>query len=70
LVTTISDLPPADVTWSAVSLSLSIERAASTTAAPSLANATLMALPIPLLAPVTIATFEANRFVILSSFSK
>ena len=37
------------------------------TVAASCANATLMALPIPLPAPVTIATFEANCFAILVS---
>jgi len=66
-VTTISAFPPASVTLSAVSCNFRIERAAKTTVAASCANATLIALPIPLLAPVTIATFEANCFAILVS---
>ncbi|GAH17133.1 unnamed protein product, partial [marine sediment metagenome] len=44
-VTTISAFPPAWVTCSAVSCSFRIERAARTTVAASLANATLIALP-------------------------
>src|SRR5437867_2838428 len=52
---------PADVTNSAVSLSFSTRRAASTTSAPASAHACAKATPRPEDAPVTMTTLPSRR---------
>src|ERR1700761_7085667 len=56
-------LPPACLISSTVSSPGCCLRAAMATAAPSLANAIAVALPIPELPPVTIATLSTKRFI-------
>jgi len=53
--------PPALFTRAAVSFTRSAERAAQTTAAPSRAKRRLKARPMPLDAPVMMATFPSSR---------
>src|SRR5438093_12068324 len=54
-------LPPAAPTCAAVSLTRSAERAVQTTRAPSRAKRRLMTRPMPLDAPVTMATFPSSK---------
>src|SRR5712691_8708754 len=54
-------LPPAAPTCAAVSLTRSAERAAQTTRAPSRAKRRLMTRPMPVDAPVTMATFPSSK---------
>jgi hypothetical protein len=62
---TMSDFPLTLSIISAVSCSFEVSLAARTTVAPCLANAILIALPIPLLAPVTMAILSVNFPVII-----
>src|SRR5262249_3597670 len=56
-------LPPALVISATVSSTSAPERAAHTTAAPSRANSWLITRPMPLLAPVMIATLPSSRLM-------
>src|SRR5262245_20145626 len=58
-------VPPSEVTIAATSLKCSPSRAASTTAAPDRANAIAISRPIPLLAPVTMATWPFSELFIV-----
>src|SRR5262245_6829087 len=58
--TTATAWPPADRIIATVSLTRSSDRAAQTTRAPSRANSCASARPMPLLAPVTMATRFAS----------
>src|SRR4051794_26444865 len=55
--------PPAALTWRTVSLPSSTRRPATTTSAPSRANASAVARPMPLVPPVINATLFANGFM-------
>src|SRR5262249_30888453 len=59
--TTATARPPSPSIILTVSSTSDVDRAAHTTAAPSLANARLTARPMPLLAPVTIATRPSSH---------
>src|SRR5262245_54014947 len=62
-VCTNSDLPPARVMAPAVAAPVSSFRSAITTAAPSSANSSHVARPIPCPPPVTTATLSFSRFI-------
>jgi hypothetical protein len=63
---TANDRPPACSITRAVSTLPSMATSATTTLAPSRANARALARPMPLVAPVTNATFPSKRRVMAS----
>jgi hypothetical protein len=65
LVTIADAFPPDDSIDENNESSSSFRRAATTTFAPLVANASAVAFPIPLLAPVTSATFSFRLLVLI-----
>jgi hypothetical protein len=56
-------LPPFDLIWAAVALAALRSRSAMTDVAPSAAKRSAISLPMPLAAPVTIATLPSKRAI-------